>query len=89
MKKYYEKPEAEVERYTLDMSIASNCTTVVSNGPAVAHHAQCEDYEDPFGEPEFFSVRSTRKPYNVNFYDDTTAVCDCYYSATDNGYWTS
>ena len=33
MKKTYETPKAEVERYQLDASIASNCETVVHNGP--------------------------------------------------------
>ena len=32
MKKTYETPKAEVERYQLDASIASNCETVVHNG---------------------------------------------------------
>jgi len=36
MKKTYETPKAEVERYQLDASIASNCETVVHNGPQSA-----------------------------------------------------
>ena len=87
MKKTYRKPELEVEQYTLDMSIASNCATVVSNGPAVDHHQQCDDYDDPFeGTDEFAFFRG---PYNVSFYNDTATVCDCYYTSSGHGYWTS
>ena len=74
MKKDYETPFVEVEHYTLSMSIASNCTTVVSNGPAMGEHVQCNDYEDPFGEPEFAFFSARKK--NVNFYEDSN--CDCY-----------
>lgn len=82
MKKTYKKPMVEIEVYTLDASIASNCGIVVSNGPALGDHYQCEGYEDPFGT---FSARSG--PYNVHFYEDTN--CDCYTTTTEAGYWTS
>lgn len=82
MKKAYKKPRVEIEVYTLDTSIASNCGIVVSNGPALGDHAPCEGYEDPFGT---FSARSG--PYNVHFYEDTN--CDCYTTTTEAGYWTS
>lgn len=82
-KKVYNKPSVEVERYELNKSIASNCALVVSNGPALGEHNPCEDYVDPFAETgvAMYSV------YNVSFYEDTN--CDCYYSASDMGYWTS
>ena len=48
MKKTYETPKAEVERYQLDASIASNCETVVHNGPQMNGYSQCSDYIDPF-----------------------------------------
>ena len=44
MKKTYETPKAEVERYQLDASIASNCETVVHNGPQMNGYSQCSDY---------------------------------------------
>lgn len=84
MKKAYEAPSLEYEAYELNTSIASNCAEVVSNGPAVGNHQQCDDYEDPFA----MSVQSDEGgPYNVQFYEDTN--CDCYYSSSDYGYWTS
>ena len=49
MKKVYETPDIIIERYELNKSIASNCATVVSNGPEVPGHEQCEDYDNPFG----------------------------------------
>lgn len=86
MKKVYVKPVLEVEFYELDANIASNCSVVVTNGPAVGNHSKCNDYEDPF---EMSAARSTysTQAYNVQFYEDTN--CDCYYSASDHGYWTS
>lgn len=82
MKKPYETPYLEFEFYELDASIASNCAIVVSNGPAMGTHTQCTDYEDPFE----MSV-AAYGVYNVQFYEDTN--CDCYYSSSDSGYWTS
>ena len=65
MKKTYETPKAEVERYQLDASIASNCETVVHNGPQM---------NDPF---ETYSA--ARSVHNVQFYSEDT--CDCYTTA--------
>lgn len=79
----------EFEAYELNASIASNCSIVVSNGPAVGNHELCEDYDDPFA----MALQNTRSLYstyavkNVQFYEDTN--CDCYYSSSDSGYWTS
>ena len=84
MKKVYETPDIIIERYELNKSIASNCATVVSNGPEVPGHEQGEDYDNPFGN---YSMARRSKPYNVSFYDDQS--CDCYYTASGNGYWTS
>ena len=56
MKKTYETPKAEVERYQLDASIASNCETVVHNGPQMNGYSQCSDYIDPF---EIRRIRAT------------------------------
>lgn len=86
MKKVYEKPVLEMERYELSSSVASNCAKVVHNGPEVGDHHQCEDYEDPFAM-SVMALDAEGGPYNVQFYEDTN--CDCYYSSSDYGYWTS
>lgn len=83
MKKTYKKPMVEIEVYTLDASIASNCTLVVSNGPEEGIHKQCEDYEPTFPDIEMFA----NGPHNVSFYEDTQ--CDCYTSGGNGSYWTS
>lgn len=83
MKKRYVKPVLEIETYSLDKSIASHCSIVVSNGPAMGIHTQCTDYVDPF-EEEGISAEAV---YNVQFYTDGN--CDCYYSSSGDGYWTS
>ena len=84
MKKKYVKPEIRFESYTLSESIASNCAIVVSNGPAMGGHEQCDDYDDPFA---MSNEAMTASLYNVQFYEDTN--CDCYYSSSDTGYWMS
>ena len=84
MKKVYEAPLLEVEAYELNASIANHCGIVVSNGPALGDHVQCDDYHDPF-ETSAASTYGLKK--NVQFYDDDT--CDCYTTGGDYGYWTS
>lgn len=86
MKKVYEPPVLDLELYVLDSNIASNCAIVVTNGPIMDGHEGCEDYVDPFSmriDPD----AGIQAAHNVQFYDDQT--CDCYYSATDAGHWTS
>lgn len=83
MKKVYKAPKVVIEMYELDANIASNCSIVVSNGPAMGKHEQCANYKDPF---EDLSV-ATYRVRNVNFYEDTN--CDCYTTGNDYGYWTS
>lgn len=80
MKKVYVAPSIEIEHYSLDTSIASNCITVVTNGPAVGDYQQCDDYVDPY------ALMTARGPYNVNFYEDSN--CDCYTSG-GGSHWTS
>lgn len=88
MKKSYEVPEVLFEEYQLNMSIASNCSIVVSNGPAMGNHTLCDDYEDPFStQNSTQGLRMAPRKYNVFFYGDTH--CDCYESASSSGYWTS
>lgn len=84
MKKIYRKPNIEVEIYSFSESIASNCTIVVNNGPAVGDRAQCSNYKDPYEGMALFSMNSVT---NVSFYDDET--CDCYTTGNNAGYWTS
>ena len=81
MKKVYEAPELEVELYTLDASIASNCDIVVNNGPQMGTHDACSNYSEPF------SLYSRRTDININFYEDTN--CDCYTTGDNGYYWTS
>ena len=83
MKKVYEAPLLEVEAYELNASIANHCGIVVSNGPALGEHEQCEDYGDPFAT----RAGTYSLPKNVQFYEDTN--CDCYTTGGDYGYWTS
>lgn len=85
MKKVYEAPMLEIEEYHLDMSIASNCATVVHNGPAMGNHQQCDDYENPFIDDDEIATQSM--PHNVTFYQDTG--CDCYTTGGNGSYWTS
>lgn len=86
MKKVYVAPTVEIELYELNASIASNCAIVVSNGPAVGNHELCDDYDDPFAM-SVMTLDLDDTPHNVQFYEDTN--CDCYYSSSDYGYWTS
>lgn len=85
MKKVYVSPEIEIETYKLNDSIAANCTIVVSNGPEIGSHSQCEDYYDPFEGISMYARGLT-----TNFYADTVGAgqCDCYTTAGGN-YWTS
>lgn len=83
MKKVYVTPYVEFERYELDANIASNCALVVTNGPAVNDQPACEEFDEQWGE--FAMYRNGN--HNINFYQETN--CDCYYSASESGYWTS
>lgn len=85
MKKRYEAPLLEVERYELNANIASNCGIVVTNGPEIGNHKPCDDYEDVFGAATM--SLDSEAVYNVQFYEDTN--CDCYTTGSDYGYWTS
>lgn len=90
MKKKYQKPVLEIETYSLDTSIASNCGIVVSNGPALGSYTQCSDYYDPFAMSDSVEDEiSVASVHNVSFYADMPSVCDCYYTADGNRYWTS
>lgn len=84
MKKKYEAPTLETEIFELDAKIASNCDTVVNNGPKIGDQGPCQEFISPY------SLRrsaETEPVYNVNFYDDV--VCDCYTTGGNGQYWTS
>lgn len=86
MNKVYEKPWIEIEYYTLDASIAANCGNIVTLGPDTAVDANdaCHEFEGDFG---VYSARSG----NTSFYaaDAKIIGCDCYYSSSGQGYFTS
>lgn len=84
MKKVYNKPLIEIEAYQLDASIAGSCGTVVSLGPGDINGYVCKEFgEDPFG------IQSIQTGM-VSFYDGVKGtVCDCYYTASSNAYFTS
>lgn len=84
MKKAYEAPKLEFEVYELNQMIASNCAAVINSGPEHNGKDACQDWLDLIG----ITTYSAKAPaYNIEFYQDTN--CDCYYSATDNGFFTS
>lgn len=81
MKKIYEQPCAEIERYELSSNIASNCALVVNMGPEAPDAIKvCDDYYTKTGETRYTSnISSYSLPHNVQFWSEET--CDCYYSA--------
>ncbi|MCD7881418.1 MAG: hypothetical protein LUG47_07135 [Clostridiales bacterium] len=85
MKRPYVAPQLEVEMYLLSTSIASNCVTVVYNGPVMetaGYYTACKSYLDTLDEDEPMPTSE----YNVNFYD--SSCCDCYTTGSGN-YWAS
>lgn len=83
MKLTYIAPDLEVEHYELNTSIAANCGNKVSLGPEVGSHAACKEFEGVWGDE--FSISMFAVP--ISFYDDGT--CQCYYSSSGEGYFTS
>lgn len=84
LKRVYETPQIEIETYTLDAAIASNCQMVVNPGPGIGGRTECKDYEGPF-----MQGTAPLSVYNVNFYDDVPELCDCYTTGGGAGLWTS
>ncbi|MCD8357199.1 MAG: hypothetical protein LUE11_11615 [Clostridia bacterium] len=82
MKKAYEAPSLEYEAYELNSSIAANCGTPVSMGPAYGEHQACDEFSFEMYSAQTYSA-------NNPFYDDTAEVCSCYYSSGNNSYFTS
>lgn len=91
MKKVYIKPVLEIEKFTLNEAIAANCVEKVNLGPAdvVAGKNACSvgDWDDDFIVT--FSV--TYSAQGTSFYDGENGdtICDCYYTAGGEGYFTS
>lgn len=86
MRKAYVKPSIEVERYTLDASIAANCQEIVTLGPGIDEYGTdvCKEFYGLFGEFSMFSSRGT------SFYQSGGVfTCDCYYTSGGEGYFTS
>ena len=84
MKKLYSKPSLEVEVYQLSASIAANCGNVVSLGPWAPGHETCSEYEGGFDV-----MGITVDSNGTSFYADGSANCDCYYTASGTGLFTS
>lgn len=85
MKRIYVKPKMDIEFYELNTSIAANCGNVVSQGPEVGGHIACEEFEDIWGDD--FSLFYQKGARQTSFYDDGS--CECYYSSSGEGYFTS
>lgn len=81
MKKAYTKPLIEIEAYELNASIAANCATKATFGPGdKAHLEVCDEWIG------VLHVGDGLNEINSAFYEDT---CDCYYSISTDGYFTS
>ena len=83
MKKVYEAPEAEIELYELDASIAATCAWRLHLGPGYGDHTACDEFKD--SEDDIFTKSAMAGA--PSFYDDNT--CSCYYSAGGESYFTS
>lgn len=83
MKRVYNTPVVEVERYQLETSIAANCdpSKIVTLGPSDESHSACEEFDDGGLGISTYSLE-------VSFYDKGN-TCTCYYSAGGEGYFTS
>lgn len=83
MKKIYKAPALEIEVYELNASIASNCAVVVTMGDYGGGEGEraCDDYLAMVGKSTNYSL-----PHNVDFWEST---CDCYITASGEGFFTS
>lgn len=82
MKKRYVAPKLEVEIYEINTAVAS-CADKVTVGPQIGTHDACDGWEDIFEDEPI----ATQAAELTSFYNDGT--CDCYYSAGNQGYFTS
>lgn len=84
MKEKYQKPTLTFEEYELSASIAANCAVVVSFGPGDEQNVVCEEFEG------IWDIQLMQERGGTSFYEEGTgAVCDCYYSSSGDGYFTS
>ncbi len=87
MKKPYSKPQAVLEKYELNASIASGCTNVVNLGPGDASHTMCDDYDDAWEISLFnWEQGDHMSGMQTNFYPES---CDCYLDAGEGLMFTS
>lgn len=90
MKKMYTSPVIEIESYNLSDSIAANCKTLTNFGPGVpgTNLAVCDGFIEIPTLP--FSVGGN-DIMSASFYDGTEGgvMCDCYYTAGGEGYFSS
>lgn len=83
MKKEYETPKLEIEIYTLDASIASNCKTSVSMGPGYGEYDACEEFDFDI------VMYSAETPFYDSDDEKGGGVCTCYYTAGNSGFFAS
>lgn len=96
MKKVYKKPFIEIELYETNTAIAAGCVSIINLGPGgVEGYNTCSDFEDPWSSPSI-------SLYSLNQWDETCSggtpgeyrsfyeeACDCKYTASGEGYFTS
>lgn len=88
MKKVYTSPMIEIESYDLSSSIAAACSTKAVYGPGVPGGPEaCEGFII-IPELPFDSIGNSIQ--SQSFYDGVEGpVCDCYYTAGGEGYFSS
>lgn len=89
MKKMYTSPVIEIESYNLSDSIAANCETIRNFGPGTPGGTieVCTGFTPIPTLP--FSAGGN-DIMSTSFYDGNKGpVCDCYYTAGGEGYFSS
>ena len=90
MKKLYAKPVIEIETYELSASIALNCQNKVNIGPEAPGHEPCTGFDDDYEIVSIIpGVGIMSNTERTSFYNDGSNNCDCYYSSSGLGYFTS
>lgn len=85
MKKAYTKPLIEIDAYELNASIAANCGSVITLGPGSPSDEMCSDWVGTFHVGDDLNAING----NTSFYESGLGGCDCYYTASGKGYFTS
>mgnify|MGYP005808562777 CR=1 FL=1 len=89
MKKSYAKPQAAVETFEVNTSIASGCQFKVNLGPGDPDkgYQACDGYDPGFDISLYaWQPGDHMGPVQTNFYPDT---CDCYLDAGEGAMFTS